>query len=50
MVPASFLLDERGRLLEVFFGWTPETERRIHTLLEREGRPPGETQSVGGSK
>ena len=33
-IPLSFLIDEKGRVAEVFEGWSPQSQRRIHQLLE----------------
>ena len=33
-VPLSVLIDEVGRVVEVFAGWNAESEQRIHQLLE----------------
>lgn len=33
-VPLSILIDERGAVVDVFAGWSPESERRIRWLLE----------------
>ena len=33
-VPLSILVDEEGRIVEVFAGWNAESEQRIQQLLE----------------
>ena len=33
VIPMSFLLDGKGKVLEVFTGWSQETEAKIHRLI-----------------
>lgn len=37
LIPMSFLLDDQGRLLEVFAGWSGSSQRKIHGLLAATG-------------
>ena len=34
-VPLSIFVDERGRVRDIFAGWSAQSERRIHDLLNR---------------
>lgn len=44
MIPMSFLLDDRGRVLEVFIGWSEEARASMHALIgaRREPRLAGD--------
>ena len=33
-IPLSFLLDAEGRVIEIFPGWSPKTQKRLQTLLD----------------
>ncbi len=33
-IPLSILIDEKGQVVDVFEGWSPESQQRIHQLLE----------------
>ena len=37
-VPLTLLLDDRGRAVEVFFGWSAKSERALRELLSEQGR------------
>jgi peroxiredoxin len=34
LVPSSFLLDDTGRVLEIFIGWTDASREAVHALVE----------------
>ena len=40
VIPMSFLLDGKGKVLEVFTGWSRETEAKIHRLIANGSREP----------
>ena len=33
-IPLSILIDEKGQVVDVFEGWSPQSQQRIHQLLE----------------
>jgi thiol-disulfide isomerase/thioredoxin len=33
-IPLSILIDEKGQVVDVFEGWSPQSQQRIHRLLE----------------
>ena len=33
-IPLSILIDEKGQVVDIFEGWSPQSQQRIHQLLE----------------
>jgi len=33
-IPLSILIDEKGQVVDVFEGWSSQSQQRIHQLLE----------------
>ena len=38
-IPLTYLVDADGKIVEVFKGWSPETRRRVESLLGMSAEP-----------